>query len=119
MDLGYARVATVKQDLERQVDALMAAGIPEKLIYLDKKSGATTDRPGLRAALAYARSGDVIVVHTLEVEPVPAPAGAAGRAGDGRRAGSGGPGPGRGGACWCGCWCGQGGWRWLSRESGW
>ena len=53
-------MSTAKQDLERQVDALTTAGIPEKLIYLDRKSGATTDRPGLRAALGYARAGDVI-----------------------------------------------------------
>ncbi len=66
VDLGYARVSTAKQDLVRQVDALTAAGIPEKLIYLDRKSGATTDRPGLRAVLDYARKGDVIVVHTLD-----------------------------------------------------
>ena len=66
MDLGYARVSTAKQDLERQVDALTAAGIPEQLIFLDRKSGATTDRPGLRAVLDYARKGDVIVVHTLD-----------------------------------------------------
>ena len=33
---------------------------------MDKKSRATTDRPGLKAALAYARDGDVIVVHTLD-----------------------------------------------------
>jgi len=66
VDLGYARVSTAKQDLERQVDALTAAGIPEKLIYLDRKSGATTDRPGLRAVLDYARKDDVIVVHTLD-----------------------------------------------------
>jgi DNA invertase Pin-like site-specific DNA recombinase len=44
-------VSTAKQDLERQVDALTAAGITETLIYLDRKSGATTDRPGLRGAL--------------------------------------------------------------------
>jgi len=36
------------------------------LIYLDRKSGATTDRPGLRAALRCVRAGDVIVVHTLD-----------------------------------------------------
>jgi len=66
VNLGYARVSTAKQDLERQVDALTAAGIPEALIYLDRKSGATTDRPGLRAVLDYARKGDVIVVHTLD-----------------------------------------------------
>ena len=66
MDLGYARVSTAKQDLDRQVDALQAAGIPAERIYLDKKSGATTDRPGLAALLGYARDGDVIVVHTLD-----------------------------------------------------
>lgn len=66
MDIGYARVSTAKQDLERQIEALVEAGVARERIYLDKKSGATTDRPGLRAALAYARSGDVIVVHTLD-----------------------------------------------------
>ncbi len=66
MNLGYARVSTAKQDLDRQVDALHQAGIAPERIYLDKKSGATTDRPGLKAALAYARDGDVFVVHTLD-----------------------------------------------------
>ncbi len=66
MDLGYARVLTGKRDLERQVDALTTAGIAGERIYLDKKSGATTDRPGLSAVFEYARSGDVIVVHTLD-----------------------------------------------------
>jgi len=66
VELGYARVSTVKQDLERQIDALTQAGVPAERIYLDKKSGATVDRPGLRAAIEYAREGDVIVVHTLD-----------------------------------------------------
>ncbi|TNU72927.1 recombinase family protein [Miniimonas arenae] len=66
MELGYARVSTAKQDLDRQVEALVAAGVARDKIFLDKKSGATTDRPGLRAVLAYAREGDVIVVHTLD-----------------------------------------------------
>ena len=66
MDLGYARVSTVKQDLDRQIDALTAVGIPLERIYLDKKSGSTVDRPGLRELIAYARDGDVIVVHTLD-----------------------------------------------------
>ena len=66
MELGYARVSTAKQDLDRQIDALRAVGIVPERIYVDKKSGATTDRPGLTAALAYAREGDVIVVHTLD-----------------------------------------------------
>lgn len=66
VDLGYARVSTVKQDLDRQIDALTATGIAPERIYTDKKSGATVDRPGLRELMGYARDGDVIVVHTLD-----------------------------------------------------
>jgi DNA invertase Pin-like site-specific DNA recombinase len=66
VELGYARVSTVKQDLDRQIDALEQVGIPRDRIYVDKKSGATTDRPGLRGVIACAREGDVIVVHTLD-----------------------------------------------------
>ena len=66
MELGYARVSTIKQDLDRQIDALERTGITRERIYVDKKSGATTDRPGLREVSAYAREGDVIVVHTLD-----------------------------------------------------
>ncbi|MEV6867415.1 recombinase family protein [Streptosporangium subroseum] len=66
LDLGYARVSTTKQSLERQLDALGAAGIPAERIHTDKKTGTSIDRDGLAALLAYARSGDTIVVHTLD-----------------------------------------------------
>lgn len=46
--------------------ALEAAGIPPERIYVDKKSGATTNRPGLQAVMGYARDGDVIVIDTLD-----------------------------------------------------
>lgn len=66
MCIGYARVSTTKQDLDRQIDALRQEGIAAKRIYVDKKSGANTNRPGLHAVLDQAREGDVIVVHTLD-----------------------------------------------------
>jgi DNA invertase Pin-like site-specific DNA recombinase len=66
VELGYARVSTVKQDLDRQIEALAETGIAPERIYVDKNSGATVDRPGLRAVLEFARDGDVIVVHTLD-----------------------------------------------------
>lgn len=66
MDIGYARVSTAKQDLDRQIDALRAEGVADRHIYVDRKSGSTTDRPGLREALDHARDGDVVVVHTLD-----------------------------------------------------
>ncbi|MEV7383640.1 recombinase family protein [Streptomyces lydicus] len=63
---AFARVSTTKQSLERQLDALSAAGIPDDRTYVDKESGATVDRPGLADSLAYARPGEVIVVYTLD-----------------------------------------------------
>ena len=65
-ELGYARVSTTKQSLDRQLDALAAQGIPDDRIFVDKKTGATTDREGLQKMLGYARAGDTIVVHTLD-----------------------------------------------------
>jgi len=41
-------------------------GIPAERIYTDRKTGATVDRDGLTALLGYARTGDTIVVHTLD-----------------------------------------------------
>ncbi|NTW38574.1 MAG: recombinase family protein [Cellulomonadaceae bacterium] len=66
MDIGYARVSTTHQDLTRQIDALVKHGIPEDRIYVDKKTGANTDREGWQAALAYARPGDRVVAYTLD-----------------------------------------------------
>ena len=65
-DLAYCRVSTTKQSLERQLDAITTAGIPDERIFTDKKTGATIDRDGLAALLAYARRGDTIVVYTLD-----------------------------------------------------
>ena len=65
-DLGYARVSTVRQNLDRQLDALAGAGIPTGRIWSDKRTGASVDREGLGALLAYARDGDTVVVHTLD-----------------------------------------------------
>jgi len=66
MDLGYARVSTTHQDLDRQLDALAKHGIPADRIYVDKKTGATIDRPGFMELLAYARPCDVIVATNLD-----------------------------------------------------
>lgn len=65
-DLGYPLVGSTKQSLDRQLAALADAGIPAPRIYVDKKTGAAVDRPGLIRLLAYARPGDRIVVHTLD-----------------------------------------------------
>ena len=62
--VGYARVSTADQDLALQLDALAAAGCGP--VFEDRASGSRADRPGLRAALAYAREGDVLVTWKLD-----------------------------------------------------
>jgi DNA invertase Pin-like site-specific DNA recombinase len=66
LELGYARVSTLKQNLDRQLDALRTHGIPDDRIYSDKKSGVSINRDGLTALLAYARPGDTVVAYTLD-----------------------------------------------------
>ena len=60
MLVGYARVSTLDQNLDLQIDALQAAGCERT--FTDRTSGARADRPGLRDALAFAREGDVLAV---------------------------------------------------------
>jgi hypothetical protein len=60
------RVSTAKQDLDRQIDALIAAGIAPERIYLDERSRVIVERPGLRELIGYARDGDLIIVLPLE-----------------------------------------------------
>jgi len=64
--VGYARVSTreERQVFDRQVDALRAASCER--IYDDRGSGASADRPGLKACLDYLRRGDVLVVLDLD-----------------------------------------------------
>src|SRR4051794_40382804 len=64
MLLGYARVSTVDQNLALQRDALAEAGCQK--IFTEQMSGAVTDRPALHEALAYARSGDTLIVWKLD-----------------------------------------------------
>jgi DNA invertase Pin-like site-specific DNA recombinase len=62
--IGYARVSTGGQKLERQLDALTRAGC--RRIFAEKKSGRNADRPELAAALEFMRPGDTLVVPALD-----------------------------------------------------
>jgi DNA invertase Pin-like site-specific DNA recombinase len=62
--IGYARVSTGGQKLERQIDALKAAGC--RRIFAEKQSGRDTDRPELSACLEFMHAGDTLVVPSLD-----------------------------------------------------
>lgn len=66
MLVGYMRVSTAEQSTDLQRDALIAAGIDARNIYLDKASGNRDDRPGLDACLKALREGDTLVVWKLD-----------------------------------------------------
>ncbi len=62
--IGYARVSTLDQQLDMQEDALNKSNCHK--IFTDKISGAKAERPGLKAALEYLRTGDSLVVWRLD-----------------------------------------------------
>lgn len=63
MLIGYARVSTLDQNPNHQIDALNEAGC--KKIFTEKISGASKQRTQLQAALDYMREGDTLVVWKL------------------------------------------------------
>ncbi|MBL4831983.1 MAG: recombinase family protein [Aliivibrio sp.] len=59
--VGYIRVSTVGQNLDRQL-----AGVALDRIFSEKVSAKTIDRPELIAALDYLRTGDTLHIHSLD-----------------------------------------------------
>ncbi|MEH6888562.1 recombinase family protein [Bacillus sp. JJ864] len=64
MKYGYARVSTITQDLESQLQTLNAEGCD--VIYSEKFTGTTTDRPELSKVLAVLSEGDTLTVTKLD-----------------------------------------------------
>ena len=60
--IGYARVSSKEQKLDRQLKALDYVS----KVFSDKVSGQSTERPQLKAMLEYIREGDIVVVTELD-----------------------------------------------------
>ena len=63
MRIGYARVSTADQALDRQLDNLHAAGCEK--IYQEKMTGTKSTRPEYQKMLDALRPGDVLVVDSF------------------------------------------------------
>jgi DNA invertase Pin-like site-specific DNA recombinase len=63
MIIGYARVSTVDQNLDRQIILLSEYGC-EKMVQ-EKFTGTTKDRDGLNSLLDVIRKGDTVVVESI------------------------------------------------------
>ena len=59
--IGYIRVSTVDQNTERQLD-----GIELDKTFIDKASGKDTKRPQLELMMGFVRSGDTLIVHSMD-----------------------------------------------------
>ena len=65
MKVGYARVSSVGQSLDTQIDKLTAFGCEK--VFQEKRSGASRQtRDALNAALEFCREGDVLVITKLD-----------------------------------------------------
>ena len=64
--IGYARVSTEDQNLDLQIDALKKAGCDKKNIFIDKVSGAKSERPGLTSCMETIGEGDTLLVWRLD-----------------------------------------------------
>lgn len=62
--IGYARVSTVGQSLENQIELLQGYGCNK--IFNEKQSGAKSNRKALQEALEYMREGDKLIVSKID-----------------------------------------------------
>ena len=66
MNYGYARVSTIAQNLDRQLDELTKLGIDENHIYTDKESGKDFDRKNYKKLVRKLKPGDVLFIKSID-----------------------------------------------------
>jgi DNA invertase Pin-like site-specific DNA recombinase len=63
---GYARISSKDQNADRQIEALAAAGIDRRFIFVDAKSGKDFDRPQYKVLMNALRPGDLLAVPSID-----------------------------------------------------
>lgn len=63
---GYARVSTREQNEDRQLIALVEAGVPEKNIFMDKQSGKDFQRPQYQCLMRKLKKDDLLYIKSID-----------------------------------------------------
>ncbi|WKN29528.1 recombinase family protein (plasmid) [Apilactobacillus kunkeei] len=63
---GYARVSTLGQSLDNQIESLIDKGVLKENIFSDQYTGSKINRPGFTGLLNILKSGDSLVVTKLD-----------------------------------------------------
>lgn len=63
---GYARVSSRDQNLDRQMDALLAFGVEPQMVFADKASGKDFHRPAYAQMLGELAEGDIVVLKSID-----------------------------------------------------
>ena len=63
--IAYIRVSTKEQNTARQYELLKERNIVPDKVYEEHISGKNTDRPELKAMLAYVREGDTVYIESI------------------------------------------------------
>ena len=66
MEYGYARVSTKEQHEQRQLAALLAFGVPDQCIYVDKQSGKDFERENYKKLLQNLKNGDTLAIKSID-----------------------------------------------------
>jgi DNA invertase Pin-like site-specific DNA recombinase len=65
MLIGYARVSKKEQNLDRQIDALVAEGVDARNIYQEKMTGKKLDRREFTRMITELQANDAVIVAEL------------------------------------------------------
>lgn len=66
MNYGYARVSTIAQNLDRQLDELTKLGLDNSHIYTDKESGKDFERKNYKKLVRKLKPGDVLFIKSID-----------------------------------------------------
>ncbi|PEC71893.1 recombinase [Bacillus thuringiensis] len=66
MNIGYIRVSTKEQNIERQLKKMKELQIEDRFIFIDKETGKHFNRPNYKAMREIIREGDLLHLDSLD-----------------------------------------------------